>query len=97
MKRTIKVVYFDHNHQEIAGATAHFAHPNSASMRCFNNMNLNVYGAFSAQVYDEDTAELHAEFTRSINGVVRATPLRDPRRYMDPIRRSFHALINIKA
>jgi hypothetical protein len=42
-------------------------HPNSAILRCIDHMQLNSYGATSAEVYDENRSELHAVVTRSIS------------------------------
>ena len=41
-------------------------HANSAVLRCVDHMQLNTYGANSAEVFDERTGTLHAVIRRPI-------------------------------
>lgn len=43
-------------------------HANSASKNCFDHMQTNDYEATVAEVYDEDTGELHAVIRRRVGG-----------------------------
>lgn len=47
----------------------HAKHANAAVVRAVGHMQTNHYGATVAEVYDEQTGELHAVLTRSISGM----------------------------
>ena len=51
---------------------------NWAVAKCVAHMQINHYEATSAEVYDDNTGELHAIVTRSINGQIRIDYRRDP-------------------
>jgi hypothetical protein len=51
---------------------------NTAVATCVLRMQINQYSATSAEVYDDNTGELHAIVTRSINGQIRIDYRRDP-------------------
>ena len=59
-------------------------HVNKAVERCFGHMQINEYGATTAQVYDMETGELHAEVVRNVRGKVEVTFERDPRNFVTP-------------
>jgi hypothetical protein len=44
--------------------------PNSAVLRCVDSMQLNKYGATTAEVFDNTTGELHAVVTHSVVGKI---------------------------
>jgi hypothetical protein len=45
-------------------------HANSAVLRCVDHMQLNHYGATSAEVFDNQTGELHAVVARSMDSKI---------------------------
>lgn len=45
-------------------------HANSAVLRCVDHMQLNHYGATLAEVFDNNTATLHAVVKRSMDGTI---------------------------
>jgi triacylglycerol esterase/lipase EstA (alpha/beta hydrolase family) len=47
----------------------HAKHSNAAVVRAVDHMQTNHYGATVAEVYDEQSGELHAVLTRSISGM----------------------------
>lgn len=49
--------------------TNHSKHSNSAVIRAVGHMQTNQYGATVAEVYDEESGELHAVLTRSVSGM----------------------------
>ena len=55
--RAIRTDYY--NGKELI-KTNRATYPNSAVLRCVDHMQLNDYGATTAEVFDEDTGELHA-------------------------------------
>lgn len=57
-------------------------HPNRANVNAFRHMQINEYGAGIAEVYDEGTGELHAQFSLSAAGVLRTTFSRDPSQFI---------------
>lgn len=92
MELLIKTVFFNHAREVVK--TNRSKHANAAVMTTHNNMLLNVYGADVAEVTDMETGELYATITRSKSGKVTTETYRDPRNYMDPIRRSMHSLLS---
>lgn len=54
---------------------------NWAVAKCVAHMQVNHYQATSAEVYDDNTGELHAIVTRSINGRIQIEYRRDPQKY----------------
>ena len=53
-------------------------HARTAVLRCVDHMQMNSYGATVAEVYDLDTAELHAVVTHSVSGKISIVFRRDP-------------------
>lgn len=88
----IKTVFFNHLGEVVK--TNSSKNHNAAIMYAQNNMLLNVYGADVAEITDSETSELYATITRSKSGKVTTETYRDPRNYMDPIRRSMHSLLS---
>ncbi len=52
-------------------------HANSAVLRAVNNMQMNTYGADSAEIYDKESGALHAQIARSKTGAILITYYRD--------------------
>lgn len=90
MKMNI-VTHYIHKHNVVKINRA--LNPNSAILRCVNNMQTNFYGADVAQVFNEDTAQLYAEIIRQKDNSIRISYRYDPRDYKDPIRSTVLALI----
>lgn len=57
-------------------------HPNRANVNAFRHMQINEYGAGIAEVWDENTGELHAQFRLSAAGELRTTFTRDPSQFI---------------
>jgi hypothetical protein len=51
---------------------------NRAVAQCILHLQIARYDADSAEVYDDETGELHAVVTRSINGRIQIEYRRDP-------------------
>lgn len=77
--RTIKTVYFDHKRDVIKTNSSSDANKSVAT--CVLHMQINRYGAKSAQVYDDQTGELHADISRAQSGTITINYKRDPREY----------------
>ena len=77
--RTIKTVYFDHKRQTIKTNSSLDA--NQAVGKAVLHMQINRYGATSAQVYDDSTGELHADIRRAQSGTITIVYKRDPTVY----------------
>lgn len=54
---------------------------NKAVGQCVVYMQVNYYGAMSAEVFDNETGELHAVVRRTVSGMVTITYRRDPTKY----------------
>jgi hypothetical protein len=54
---------------------------NMAVARCILHMQINRYGATTAEVYDSETGELHAAIRRHMNGTITIQYKRDPAKY----------------
>lgn len=54
---------------------------NTAVATCVLHMQVNHYGATSAEVYDNDSGQLHAIVTRSVTGMIQIAYKRDPIKY----------------
>jgi len=63
--RTIVTVYYINN-RVVKRNTA--KHANRAVLHCVNHMQLNIYEATVAEVYDEKRGVLHCVVKRKING-----------------------------
>jgi hypothetical protein len=50
--------------------TTRAKHPDKAVLHCVDHMQLNDYGATTAEVYDTETGEPHATVTHSVVGEV---------------------------
>lgn len=72
---TIQTMYY-RGKQEIKINRA--KHANSAVLRAVDHMQLNSYGATVAEVYDTETAELHAVITHNVAGRISIVFRRDP-------------------
>ena len=76
--RTIQTVYYERG-EVVAKNSA--IYPNNAVLHCVNHMQLNSYGADTAEVYDVYTGELHAQIKRSKSDTVEIVYKRDPAKY----------------
>lgn len=78
MNRPIKTKYYRNKryHDPIQVNSASDA--NWAVAKCVAHMQVDHYSATSAEVYDDNTGELHAIVTRSINGRIQIEYRRDP-------------------
>jgi hypothetical protein len=72
---TIKTVFY---RGKVEIKTNRAKHANSAVLRAVDHMQLNSYGATVAEVYDEETAELHAVVTHNVAGRISIVFRRDP-------------------
>jgi hypothetical protein len=79
MKRTINTAYYDAKHNLIRNNASSDA--NRAVATCVLHMQVNQYAAASAEVYDNETGELHAAIKRSVNTTITITYRRDPTKY----------------
>jgi hypothetical protein len=79
MKRTIKTVYYGHAHDSLRVTRGTDA--NRAVANCVLHMQVNHYGAHAAEVYDDETGELHAAIKRSVSGKLTIVYQRDPVKY----------------
>jgi hypothetical protein len=74
----IKTTYFSHRETL---KTNRSTDSNRAVAQAVLHMQVNHYGADVAQVYDDNSGELHAEVKRYKDGSIRITYRRDPAKY----------------
>lgn len=74
--RQIQSTYYGPDKKEVQINLA--KHERSAVMRAIDHMSLNHYGAAVCEVFDTNTAQLHAVITRNFNGKITLAFLRDP-------------------
>lgn len=67
MTRNIQTTFYV-GKKVVKNNTAMYA--NSAVLRCVDHMQTNHYHASVAEVFDNDTGELHAVIKRNIKGIV---------------------------
>lgn len=77
--RNIKTHYFDHKRETLKVNSSSDA--NHAVATCVLHMQINRYGATSAQVYDDSNGELHADIRRHQSGTITIQYKRDPAKY----------------
>jgi hypothetical protein len=78
MKRTIKTVYYRRGEDP---RVTRSSDANRAVATCVLHMQINHYGAHAAEVYDDETGELHAALRRSVTGRITIEYQRDPAKY----------------
>jgi hypothetical protein len=74
--KPIKTVYYDRRAQPLQINRS--MDPNRAVAQCVLHMQINHYGASAAEVYDNETGELHAAIKRSIQGNLSIVYQRNP-------------------
>lgn len=79
--RKIKTKYYIGKRYDNPIKTNHSLDANMAVATCVLHMQVNHYGATSAEVYDDESGQLHAVVTRSIAGNIAITYKRDPAKY----------------
>lgn len=80
--RTIKTAFW------MQGEVVHTnssTNPNRAVAQCVRHMQINHYGATAAEVYNDETGELHAVVKRKINGNINIVYEQDPQNF-EPMR-----------
>ncbi len=88
LPRTIETRFFNERHEIIKVIKS--VYPNKAAVNCYRDMQDNVYGAQSAEVFDTIDYVVHAQFRRHRRGAfggVDTTYARDPENY-EKVRRS---------
>lgn len=75
MSRTIKTVYYRRGKNPRINRSMD---ANRAVATCVLHMQINQYEAHAAEVYDDETGELHAAIKRDIHGNIRIVYNRDP-------------------
>jgi hypothetical protein len=78
MKRTIRTKFYRGKRYHDPVQVNSSSDANWAVAKCVAHMQVNHYQASSAEVYDDNTGELHAIVTRSVNGQIRIEYRRDP-------------------
>ena len=73
--RTIQTTYFGNRNVVLKVNKASYA--NSAVLRAVDHMQMNDYGARVAEVFDDETSELHAVITNNVKGEIRIIYKRD--------------------
>lgn len=81
MSRQIQTIYYDNRKRVLQINTS--TNANRAVATCVAHMQINQYGATSAQVHDNQDGVLHADVHRSVNGRITINYQRDPRQYHD--------------
>jgi hypothetical protein len=84
MSRNIKTTYWNKpvaSHENEV-RTNSSSNANRAVAACIMHMQVNDYGAMLAEVWDDDTGELHAVIKRRINGDIHILYKRDPMDYI---------------
>lgn len=76
--RPIKTVYY---RTGLDPQVNRSADANRAIATCVLHMQVNHYGARSAEVYDDETGELHAVIRRNISGTLTIIPKRDLQKF----------------
>jgi hypothetical protein len=76
--RTIKTVYHIHGKEP---KVIRSMNANRAVTQCVAHMQINQYGSHIAEVYDNDTGELHAQIKRDVKGTLTIYFRRDPSQY----------------
>lgn len=77
-ERTIKTVYYIRGKEP---KVTRSLDANRAVATCVLHMQINQYASHLAEVYDDDTGELHAVIKRSIQGQLHIAYNRDPVKY----------------
>lgn len=78
MKLLIKTVYYRRGEDP---KITRSGNANRAVATCILHMQINQYGSHIAEVYDDDTGELHAQIKRSVSGTITIVYSRDPLKY----------------
>lgn len=81
MLRTIKTKYYVGKRYNEPVKVNSALDANHAVATCILHMQINHYGATSAEVYDDESGQLHAVVTRSVTGMIQITYKRDPAKY----------------
>lgn len=81
MLRTIKTKFYVGKRYSDPVRVNSSSNANVAVARYILHMQVNHYGADSAEVYDDATGELHAQIKRSVNGNIVIAYKRDPMNY----------------
>jgi len=84
-ERDIRSAFFNHRGEIVK--TVRSMHPNSATMRAFNALQMNTYGADVVQVFEHSTARLLAEFVRRKSNQIVTTYSYDPQDFANPLQR----------
>lgn len=79
MNLNIKSVFSNHRRETVRVNSGNDA--NTAVARCVLHMQINRYAAMYAEVYDEESGEVHASIRRSVTGTITIEYQRDPRQY----------------
>lgn len=79
--RNIKTKYYVGKRYHDPVRVNHSSDANTAVATCVLHMQINHYGATSAEVYDDESGQLHAIVTRSISGQIQIAYKRDPLKY----------------
>lgn len=77
-KLTIKTVYYRRGEDP---KITRSGNANRAVANCVLHMQINQYGSHLAEVYDDETGELHAQIKRSVTGAIHIVYSRDPLKY----------------
>lgn len=85
MKRLVKTSYMDGSYDRIKVTSSSDA--NRAVANCVMRMQVNEYGATVAEVYDDETGDLHAVVKRWVDGRLNIVYHRDPIIYAEKVAR----------
>lgn len=85
MKRLIKTSYMDASYDRIKITSS--SNANRAVATCVLHMQVNEYGATVAEVYDDETGDLHAVVRHRPDGSMVIEYRRDPIAYAEAVAR----------
>ena len=66
---TVRIIRTDYYKGTVLLKTTRAVHSNSATLNCVNHLQLDHYKATHAEIYDENSGELHAVFTLAVSGI----------------------------
>lgn len=79
MARNVRTTYYGDKKAKTIVKINRAQYADKAILHAVSHMHQNTYGAFIAEVYDEDTSELYSVITRDVNGRITIVFSGDPK------------------